>query len=268
MAKPSNHPLRTVVAATLEVIHSDSGYISPTKDPASNTQTKVLAMLQKVPFPDIQPRFWVFADEMIGLFRILDTLPEYKNILALPDGPMYKICVDTVKADEISVLSFPYIVSLPNLYAKLKPSKPKPLNPLKSEAKLIKPGEHMGTLNVEGRFFVKLMKVGTHDATKGGTEFVVNDRSGNVGIFYEVLNKLEGKIFLGDCFAMHATPHQQTEKNGEKLTFFRSVKVLQDTIVSGRIATDPANDAATGGKFTKGVSFYISSTGSQIRNFW
>ena len=245
-------PIRTVVATTLEVIHNDGGYISPTKNSTSNTQTKVLAMIQKNPLPDLQPQFWQFADEMIGFFRVLDTLPNYKDILQLSDGAMYNTCVDTVKSDEVTPLTFPYMVALPNLYAKLKPSKPKPLNPLKSEAKLTKPGEFLGVINTEDRFFLKLVKVGNNDLTKGGIEFMLVDRNGNIGIFYEILSKLEGKVFIGDCFAIHATPlRHQTESNGEKRTVFRSgVKVLQDTIVPGKVTSKEENDS-TGGKFTK-----------------
>lgn len=247
----SNHSLRTVVATTLDVIHTDAGYIAPTRNATTNTQTKVLATLKKNPLPDLDPMFWQLADEVIGFFRILDTLPNCKDILSLPDGAMYKTCMDVAKKDEITSLNFNYAVAMPNLYSNLKPAKPKPLNPLKSEAKIIKSGEFMGTLNVEDRFFVKLVKVGDHDTTKGGTMFVVSDRSGNVGLFYEIPSKLEGKVWLGDCFAMHATPHrQQPTAEGEKQTVFRSVKPLLDTLVSGKQKIDPANDS-TGGKFTK-----------------
>lgn len=247
----ANHSLRTVVATTLDVIHNDAGYIAPNRSTTTNTQTKVLATLKKTPIPEIDPMFWQLADEVIGFFRIADTLPNWKDILAMPDGAMYKICLDTAKKDEIESLSFNYAVAMPNLYSNLKPAKPKMLNPLKSEAKLIKPGEFLGTLNVEDRFFVKLVKVGAVDATKGGTLFVVNDRSGNVGMFYDVPSKLEGKVWLGDCFAIHATPHRQhAEPNGEKQTLFRGIKIILDTLIPGKGKIDPANDA-TGGKFTK-----------------
>jgi hypothetical protein len=249
----ANHPLRTVVATTLEVIHTDNGYIAPTRSATTNTQTKVLATLKRTPNPNLDPEFWQFADEMIGFFRILDTMPEYKNILALPDGAMYEVAVQTAKADEITPITFPYAVAMPNLYSKLKPQKPKALNPLKSEAKIIKPGEYMGALNQEDRFFVKLVRIGDHDPTRGGTQFVVHDRSGNIGFFYDKVDKLESKVWLGDCFAMHGTPsRQETAENGEKHTIFRSIKVLLDTIVPGKVQVDPANDA-THGKFTKNV---------------
>jgi hypothetical protein len=251
----ANFALRTVVATTLEVIHADNGYIAPIRNATTNTQTKVLATLKRTPTPQLDPEYWQFADEMIGFFRILDTLPDYKKILETPDGSLYQTCVNTAKSDEITPLTFPYAVTMPNLYSKLKPQKPKKLNPLKSEAKIIKPGEYMGVLNQEDRFFVKLMRVGDHDPTRGGTLFVVNDRSGNNGFFYEKPDKLEGVIQLGDCFAIHATPtRHSTADNGEKHTVFRSVQVLKDTIVPGKAPVDGNNDS-TGGKFTKNVPF-------------
>lgn len=251
----ANHPLRMVVATTLEVIHADNGYIAPTRNATTNTLSKVLATIKKTPTPTLDPEYWQFADEMIGFFRILDTMPEFKNILSLPEGPMYQTCIDTAKADEITPLTFPYAVAMPNLYSKLKPQKPKTLNPAKSEAKIIKPGEFMGLLNQEDRFFVKLVRVGEHDATRGGTLFVVNDRSGNIGFFYEKPEKLVGKIQLGDCFAIHATPTRHAPAdNGEKHTIFRSVRLLLDTIIPGQGNIDPTNDA-TSGQFTKNVAF-------------
>lgn len=251
----ANNPLRTVVATTLDVIHTDNGYIAPTRNATTNTLTKVLATLKKNPNPTLDPEYWQFADEMIGFFRIFDTMPEFKNVLSMQDGAMYKTAVDTAKADEVTPLSFPYAVAMPNLYSKLKPQKPKTLNPLKSEAKIIKPGEFMGVLNTEDRFFVKLVRVGEHDPTKGGTAFVVNDRSGNIGFFYDSPGKWETKVQLGDCFAIHATPTRHAPaENGEKHTIFRSVRLLPDTIVAGTKKVDPANDS-TGGKFTRNVPF-------------
>jgi hypothetical protein len=250
-----NGALRTVVATTLDVIHSDNGYIAPGRNATTNTQSKVQAILNKNPNPTLDPEYWQFADEMIGFFRILESRAEFKTILTLPDGPMYKTCIDTAKADEVTPLTFPYAVAMPNLYSHLKPQKPKILNPLKSEAKIIKPGEYMGILNAEDRFFVKLVRVGEHDATKGGIMFVVNDRSGNIGFFYDTSTKWETKVQLGDCFAMHATPTRHVPaENGEKHTIFRSVRLLADTIVTGTKVVDPANDS-TGGKFTRNVPF-------------
>lgn len=246
-----NHSLRTVVATTLDVIHSDNGYIAPTRNATTNTISKVLATIKRTPTPTLEPEYWQFADEMIGFFRILESNPDYKKILELPDGPMYKTAMDIAKSDEITLLNFPYAVAMPTLYSKLKPQKPKPLNPLKSEAKIIRAGEFMGVINEEGRFFVKLVKVGEHNATKGGTQFCVTDRSGNVGFFYDTISKWEGQVYLGDCFAVHATPHSHTTAdNTEKQTTFRTVKFLKDTIIQGKVNVDPANDS-TKGKFTR-----------------
>ena len=251
----TNQALRTVVAMTLDVIHTDNGYIAPTRNATTNTQTKVLAALTKNKNPTLDPEYWQFADEMIGFFSIFDTMPDYKNALALPEGSMYETCVRVAKGNEVTPVNFPYAVAMPNLYSKLKPTKPKTLNALKSEAKIIKAGEFMGALNTEDRFFVKLVRVGENDATKGGTMFVVNDRSGNIGFFYDTTTKWETKVQLGDCFAIHATPTRHAPaENGERHTIFRSVRLLPDTIVAGTKKVDPANDS-TGGKFTRNVPF-------------
>jgi hypothetical protein len=237
------------------MIHTDNGYIAPTRNADTNTQTKVLATLTRDPNPTLDPEYWHLADEMIGFFRIFDTMPEFKNVQSMPDGAMYKTCVDTAKAETVTPLTFPYAVAMPNLYSKLKPQKPKTLNALKSEAKIIKPGEFMGALNKEDRFFVKLVRVGDHDATRGDTMFVVNDRSSNIGFFYDAPAKWESLVQLGDCFAIHATPTRHAPaENGEKHTIFRSVRLLKDTIVAGTKKVDPANDS-TGGKFTRNVPF-------------
>lgn len=251
-----NHPLRTVVATTLEVIHGDNGYIAPTRDANTNTQTKVLAALKRNPNPTLDPEYWQFADEMIGFFRIMETLPEYPTIRKMPDGALYATCITTAKSEEITPLTFPFAVAMPNLYSKLKPQKPKKLNDLKAgEAKIVPPGEFLGTLNQEERFFLKLMRVGAQDVTRGGYMFVVNDRSGNIGFFYEKLDKFEGIIQLGDCFAIHGTPMRHSlADNGEKHTIFRSVRLLKDSVIPGKIDVDPKNDA-TNGKFSKNVPF-------------
>jgi hypothetical protein len=248
--------LRTVVATTLATIHADNGYIAPTRNATTNTQTKVLATLKRTPNPtNLEPEFYQFADEMIGFFRSLETMPNYKDILALPDGSVYKTCAEVAKSEELTTATFPFAVAMPNLYSKLKPPKPKKLNALNSQAKVIKPGNYMGKLNEEDRFFVKLVRVGANDPTRGGTLFEVHDRNGNVGFFYEKVEKLEGVIELGTCFAMHATPTRQTPtKDGEKHTVFRTVSIIKDTIVAGKGTVDPKDDA-TGGKFTKNVPF-------------
>lgn len=246
----TNHSLRTVIAVTTEIVHADHGFTSIDKNKITNTQTKVLAAIAANFSPTVRPEFWQFADEVIGFFQNLDSLPEAATIYAQKDGPMYKQCVEVARADEVTALNFGYAVAMPNLYSKLKPTTPKKLNPLKSEAKLIQAGEWMGKLNEEDRFFVKLVRVGDHDATRGGNSFVVTDRAGNVGFFYEKPDKLVGSIQLGDCFAMHATPMRHSvADNGEKHTIFRTVKILKDTIIPGKMQIDPANDKT--GKFIK-----------------
>jgi hypothetical protein len=247
--------LRNVVATTLSQIHADNGYIAPTKSATTNTQTKVLATLKKSPNPALEPEFYQFAEEIIGFFRTLEAQPNSKEIFALPDGTSYKTCAEISKRDELSPVDVRFAVAMPNLYSKLKPPKPKKLNTMNSQAKVIKPGNYMGVLNTEDRFFVKLVRVGDHDPTRGGTLFEIHDRSDNVGFFYEKIDKLENLIQLGSCFAIHATPtRQEPTKDGEKHTLFRSVAVIKDTIVAGKGAVDPKNDS-TGGKFSKNVPF-------------
>lgn len=243
----ANHPLRTVVAVTLDTIHSDSGYIAPTRDPVNNTHAKVMAALKKSTSLNFDEEYWQrlfqLADEMIGFFRVLDTLPIYKEIQAQTDAAMYATCITTAKSDEVTTSNFAYAVAMPHMYSLLNPNKPKALNPNQSEAKIIPPGEYMGTMNTESRFFVKLVEVGEHDQTRGGVKFIVHDRSGNVGIFYEKLDKLKSLIYLGDCFAIHATPTRQVPlENGQKQTVFRTVTIIKDTIKPGKDIIDSSKD--------------------------
>jgi hypothetical protein len=252
----TNHPLRNVIAHGFQTIHTNGGYVSPTKNKERNTQTEVLASLKKNSLVDIT--YWNLADEVIDFFRTLPKNPEYKSIMARADGPEFQTCIDAVKDDEINHLTFMYAVLIPHLYSKLKPklSKAPKLNPNSTVAKIIDPGEFMGTLNKADRFFVKLVFVGPEYPTKG-TLFKVIDRSGNIGFFIDRAERFVNKIFLTDCFAMHATPsrHVPDEKTGEKHTIFRNIELIAGKTVPGKGSIDTSNDESKGKVFSKEALF-------------
>lgn len=252
----ANHKLRTVVAVTLETIQTNNGYIAPAMNATVNTQTLVLERLLRNPLPVLDNNYLLLADEIIGFFSVFENMEKSKAILATPEGPLYQACADIAKSDEITNFNFAHVVAMPNLYARLRPEPPKQLNPTKTEAKIFKPGENMGKINEPERFFVKLVKVGALDSFAGGNLFEVNDRSGNIGIFYAQIPDLESVIKLGDCFAIHATPTRfLTTTEGKNCTLFRSVEVLQDTIILGKVSeklfSDDDDLDSTGGKFTR-----------------
>ena len=249
----ANHALRTVVAHAWQAIHQRGGYLAPAKSPKENTQTLVLEALKRNDPIDIT--YWLLTDEVIDFFRNLRKNPEYKSIITRMDGPEFQTCIDAVQDDEISQLSFMYAVLIPHLYSKLKPklSKAPKLNPNSTVAKIIQPGEFMGTLNKQERFFVKLVFVGKEEPTKG-TLFKIMDRVGNIGFFLDRAEKFKGKFHLTDCFAIHATPSRHTpdEKSGEKHTIFRGVEFIPGTVVPGKGTPDKSDDESTGKEFTKG----------------
>ena len=250
----ANHELRTIIAQSLEIIHQDTGYIAPAKHSALNTQSKVLAILSKTNKPVLEITYWQLADEIVDFFRNLTKHPDYKLIMEREDATAFHTCMNAAQSDETSTVNFGYAVLMPHLYGKLKPKKARVLNPNQTEAKLIQPGEFMGTLNVQDRFFVKLVYVEKPDATKG-TLFELRDRNNNIGFFHDRAEKWENKIQLGDCFAMHATPARHTPAdNGEKHTIFRNVEFIAGSVTEGK-AVDPSNDKSDGGKFSKGKGF-------------
>jgi len=248
----ANHAIRTVVAVTLETIHVDSGYIPLSRNATSNTQTKVLASLKKnSEQAQLSPEYWALADEIIDYFGTLDNKPDYKEIIAREDGPMYQACIDVAKTEQVTPLTISYVVAMPHLYGKLKPKKQEKLNPLKTETKLATPGDFLGTLHKPERFFMKLVHVGTHDKTRGGNLFELRDRFNNAGFFYDIPERHTNVFKLGDCFAFHGTPVKHLEaSNGEKQTIFRNIDIIKDTLVEGRSKVDPTQDE-TGGKFIR-----------------
>lgn len=251
MAK--NHKQQTVVAQSLAIIHQRMGYVSPARSKDANTQALVLAALSDPNTPPIDIAYLQLADEVIDFFRNLHKHPDYKSIKERGDAAEFEACRDAAMQEEVTPLLFPVVVLMAHLYAKLKPKKPKVLNPNETQAKILNPGEFMGTINNPERFFLKLVYVGRADASKG-TMFKVVDRSGNIGFFQDRAEKYEGKIYLGDCFAVHATPVNHTSaKNGEKHTTFRSVEFIPDTVVPGKGVIDQANDESVGKKFCKGA---------------
>lgn len=249
----ANHALRTVIAHAWQALHQRGGYLSPTKSPKENTQTLVLEALKRNDTIDIT--YWELTDESIDFFRNLKKSPEYKSITTRMDGPEFQTCIDAVQDDEITTLTFPYAVLIPHLYSKLKPklSKAPKLNPSSTVAKIIEPGEFMGTLNKAERFFVKLVFVGKEEPTKG-TLFKIVDRVGNIGFFIDRAEKFKGKFHLTDCFAIHATPARQEpdKESGEKHTIFRNVEFIPGTIVAGKGAPDKSDDESKDKVFTKG----------------
>ena len=248
----ANHAIRTVVAVTLETIHVDSGFIPLSRNATSNTQTKVLAALKKSPEQnELSPEYWALADEIIDYFCTLENKPEFKELLKKEDGPMYQACIDVAKSEQVTALTLSFAVSMPHLYGKLKPKKQEKLNPLKTETKLTAPGEFLGTINKPDRFFMKLVHVGKHDKTRGGTLFELRDRFNNAGFFYDTPERYTNVFKLGDCFAFHGTPTKHLESaSGEKQTIFRNIDVIADTLVIGRAKVDETQDE-TGGKFVR-----------------
>lgn len=247
-----NYPLRNVVAHGYQVIHQKAGYVSPTKNQTNNTLTEVLASLGRNDTLNIT--YWQMADDTIEFFRELPKHSDYKSIMARDDGPEFASCITVAQLNETTTLTVGNAVLMPHLYSRLKPqlSKAPKLDPNKTVAKIFTPGEFLGTINKPERFFVKLVFVGKADPTKG-TLFKVLDRVGNIAYFSDRETKFKGKVHLGDCFAIHATPSRHTpDKSGEKHTIFRGVELIPDSIVEGKTPADPSYDESEGKVFMKG----------------
>lgn len=253
----ANYPLRSIVAQSIYVLHLDNGYIPMSKSKDSNTYAKVLAILSRNPTPsDLDISYWQMADEILFFFRGLKDSAEYASIVSRTDGTEFQSCFDICNNEEITATSFPFAVLMPHLYGKLKPKQPKVLNPNETKAKIIQPGEFMGTINTPDRFFVKLVYVGRADASKG-TLFKVLDRNGNIGYFHDRAERFESHIVLGDCFHIHATPSRHTPSaNGEKHTIFRNVEFIVGTVVKGKLdGITVADDESAGKKFSTNLTF-------------
>ena len=239
----ANHPLRNVVAVALVTIERDGGYIPPSSNSKSNTQTRVLDVF-KSGLPTIGEMHWRLADEMITYFKTLTPGAWQKR----SDAALIQACVDATINQEVTSVSFPYAVMMPQMYGLLFPAQKVSLNALTSEAVLSNPGEHLGMIGHPCRLFVKLVRVGAHDAQMGGTLFEVHDRNENIAYFYERPERLESKIQLSDCFAIHATPSRHSDKNGTKFTILRDVSVV-DKPKRSPLLVPKENDAT--GRFVK-----------------
>ena len=242
---------QAIIAQSLSIIHQRMGYVSPSRSKDQNTQALVLSALQDPKNPPVDIAYIQLADEVIDFFLNLHSHPDYKSIKERADAAEFEAGYDAITNGKVTSLTFPVFIIMPHLYGKLSPKKPKVLNPNETQAKILNPGEFMGKINTPERFFWKLVYIGRADANKG-TMFKVIDRSNNIGFFQDRAEKFEGKVYLGDCFAVHATPVAHTPaQNGEKHTTFRSVEFLADTVVPGKGKVDESFDESVGKKFIR-----------------
>ena len=91
---------------------------------------------------------------------------------------------------------------------------------------------YMGDQNERKNVFVKL--VDKKPSAKYGTVYVVQDRDGRKGLFFNFTYKqTEPKIKdieVNDCFLMTATcKHSQSNYDGQEQTYFNRVKILKNT---------------------------------------
>jgi len=224
-------PLRNILAVTLNLIDTDNGYISPQRSATANTQLKVSQTLKQNKTPPLDDYYWRFADEIISVFRTLRQLPIYKTISTGSDSAQYNACIDVAQHDDTTSIAFTTAVQMAISYGTLRRLMEKlAVDPDKMDTLIAKPNDFIGTLNLPSRFFVKLVSVGEHDASKGGCVFQVHDRHSNIGFFYERPDRLKGKLILNDCFSMIGTPSRQTidQETGEKHTVFRSVQFVEN----------------------------------------
>lgn len=243
--------LKTVVALSLATIHNRQGYVSPARSSTKNTALLVKQELEAAKTTTLDFAYMQLAEEVIEFFKNLHEHPDYKAISEKLEGPEYEACQQAAQQDEVTSITFPYVVLMPFLYGNLKPRRPI-VNPDELDVKLLEPGHFMGTIGKLEKFFVKLVYVGRADVSKG-TTFKVVDRNDNVGFFQDRADKYEGKLFLNDCFYMIAQPTRHTvASNGEKHTTFRTPEVLADDITQGRGTVDPKFDESVGRKFSRG----------------
>ena len=91
---------------------------------------------------------------------------------------------------------------------------------------------YMGDQNERKNVFVKL--VDKKPSAKYGTVYVVQDKDGRKGLFFNFTYKqTEPKIKdieVNDCFLMTATcKHSQSNYDGQEQTYFNRVKILKNT---------------------------------------
>lgn len=241
----------TVVSHALSVIHTQGGYTPITKSNDLNTVTLVKKQLETVPLPVVHFTYRQLAEEIVDFFRHIRSHSDYKAIREREDGPLFESCADAAQHDEVTPVTFPFVVLMTNLYAVLDPRKPH-IDPDKMEVKLLEPGHFLGTLFQPEKFFVKLVGVGRKDQVKG-TTFQVSDRNGNIAFFQDRMDRYVGKVYLNDCFYIVATPVRHlNSSDGQKHTFFRSnVQPLLNDIRQGKGEINQAFDESVGKKFCR-----------------
>jgi len=214
---------------SIQTVDLNDGYVTPTQDPVTNTQSQVHHALRSQPNPKLDDDVWRLADDMIEFFRQLPSQKNYRTIVGNLDGAMIQACVEVAKSDEIAPIAFPVAVQIIHAYSKLRPRAKTAEDPKKLDAVITPPGEFFGQRDVPNRFFVKLVSVGDYDKGKGGNLFEVRDRFANIGFFYERPDKLKGSILLGDCVAIYAIPARHAvADSGEKHTVFRCVEIIEN----------------------------------------
>lgn len=259
--------LESLIAEVLHVMTVDTGFISHVRNPKQNTYLKVMAVLARPKRKVLEISYNTISAEIASFFTTMDTHPEYPNIMRRDNAALYQQAMEIAKASLVQGLDLnnlaeiQTVVMMPHLLGVLQLKK-NTLDPKLTEAKLVAPGHHMGTLHSAGRFFVKLVHVSDEDPVTKATTFKVQDRNENVGFILERIDKFAGSFRIGDCFAMHAIPIRHvTSDNGENQTVFRGMEIISGTLVP-RVA-DPANqkyipagsDQSSGGMFSKGVGF-------------
>ena len=244
------HPLRTLIAVTLQVVDVDGCYISPSKSSPANTGStcsKVLAAFKKG-VPDLDENYFRLADEIIQFFQELPKSSDYVEVMKREDATLFQACIDIAAQTTVTPVNVAFAVSMPNVYGKLKKEAPPVLLDIE-DAVISAPDSFMGVRDVPNRFFVKLVHVGAYDKEFGGNCFELRDRNNNVGFFYEKAEKLRQVFYLGDCFSIYAKPMRHVVAvDGTKQTVFRTVEIVENK-GPARSIPDPSEDVT--GMFTR-----------------
>lgn len=243
-----NNSLRTVVAITLKTIETSNGYISPVTNKDNNTQTLVAAELKKNPIPSLPDEYYQFADEVINYFKQLPNDPNYKKIVKGLEGDKYAACSDASKNNEVTNVSFPYVVAMPHYYGKVYQQE-RSLKVDKTEAVLTKPDSFIGVVGEPDRFFFKIIEVSGYNSEEAGSKFLMIDRNKNLGYFWEHPDLLEGKFKLGDCVVINAIPMKHEQEGQFKTTKFRAVNIIEN---KGQGSEKIDNSKDLTGKFQNG----------------
>ena len=247
--KEKGHELSSLIAITLQIIEVDGCYIAPPKTgTAPSTYSKTLTLLQSGNPLAIDDDYFRLADEIIKFFQELPAQPEYKNLMERSDSAMYQTFIDVATQNEILPNNIMFAVMMPSAYGKLRPRKA--TEQIKIEEAPITPTHSfMGSKDTPNRFFVKLVAIGPVDQRFNGNRFEVRDRNNNIGYFFEKAEKLRHILYLGDCFAMIATPmRHETSPIGDKETIFRTIEIVENK-GPGKDVPPPSQD--TTGLFTR-----------------